>query len=469
MTTERIRFVALARPGAVTGRTIAALLAAAVLSVGFVAATEMASPSLPLALAAGVGGIGLLALTLGRFDAAVALGFSLMAVVEFEPAPPDAAFALIIAVSVASGLFRPSRAPVVVTASIAALLVLNVLSVLAAEDLVVALRFGGITAFLAVMGLWIFTWVDSPRRARVVVVTWLAGAVLSSIVGVAVVYLPVDLPGRALLMDGTLTRANVFFEDANVFGPFLVPIAAILLEERLRPRLLRLRPALKLAFFLILALGVLVSFSRAGWINFVVAIVVMLGVTALRQRGGIAAVRMLGILVAASVAALTLVALTGNFAFLTERAKLQSYDTERFDAQRAGVAMAGDHVLGVGPGQFQFHHPLEAHSTYVRVLGEQGVLGLVAWLVLSGGTLFLALRNVVHGRDAYGIGSAALLGSWCGLLVNSLVVDTLHWRHLWVVAALIWAADLHGRTRDVQAQGAAGSHASAGLRYVGSG
>ena len=50
-----------------------------------------------------------------------------------------------------------------------------------------------------------------------------------------------------------------------------------------------------------------------------------------------------------------------------------------------------------------------------------------------------ALRNVVLGRDAYGIGTAALLGAWCGLIFNSVVVDTLHWRHLWVVAALVWA------------------------------
>ena len=29
--------------------------------------------------------------------------------------------------------------------------------------------------------------------------------------------------------------------------------------------------------------------------------------------------------------------------------------------------------------------------------------------------------------------------AWVGLLANSLFVDTLHWRHLWLVAALIWA------------------------------
>jgi O-antigen ligase len=156
-------------------------------------------------------------------------------------------------------------------------------------------------------------------------------------------------------------------------------------------------------------------------------------------------VRLLVTLVAAALAALAVMSATGSLGFFDERAQLQSYDRERFGAQRAGVEMAMRHPLGVGPGQFQFHHPVETHSTYVRVLAEQGVLGLLAWLAVAGATLLLAIRNVLAGRSTYGIGSAALLGAWCGLLVNSAVVDTLHWRHLWVVAALIWLGALSGR------------------------
>jgi hypothetical protein len=43
------------------------------------------------------------------------------------------------------------------------------------------------------------------------------------------------------------------------------------------------------------------------------------------------------------------------------------------------------------------------------------------------------------------VGSAAALGAWCGLLANSAFVDTLHWRHLWLVAALVWVAALTRR------------------------
>ena len=102
--------------------------------------------------------------------------------------------------------------------------------------------------------------------------------------------------------------------------------------------------------------------------------------------------------------------------------------------------------MGVGPGQFEYHSPVASHSTFVRVFAEQGFMGLLLWVALLLATLVLALRNVVLGRDTYGIGSAALLGAWCGLVFNSAVVDTLHWRHLWVVIALVWAGAARGST-----------------------
>ena len=146
-----------------------------------------------------------------------------------------------------------------------------------------------------------------------------------------------------------------------------------------------------------------------------------------------------GLSIAASGAALGAIAATGSIGFLQERASLQSYDVERFGAQRTGVELAQRYPFGIGPGQFDVVSPVSTHSMYVRVLAEQGVLGLFTVLALVLVTLVLAARNAVLGRDTYGIGSAALLGIWVGLVVNSFVVDTLHWRHLWVVAAMVWA------------------------------
>jgi hypothetical protein len=139
-------------------------------------------------------------------------------------------------------------------------------------------------------------------------------------------------------------------------------------------------------------------------------------------------------------------AATGSVEFLQERARLQSYDVERFGAQRTGIELAERYPFGIGPGQFDVVVPISTHSTYVRALAEQGILGLVAIASLFLATLLFAGRNATLGRDSYGIGSAALLAAWVGLLVNSFVVDTLHWRHLWFVAALIWVGTMRPRT-----------------------
>jgi O-antigen ligase len=141
----------------------------------------------------------------------------------------------------------------------------------------------------------------------------------------------------------------------------------------------------------------------------------------------------------AGVALFGVVAATSSAGFLTERAGLQDYDVQRFGTQASGLEIAAAHPLGIGPGQFEAVSELSAHSTYVRALAEEGVLGALLVLGLMLLTLGFAARNVALGVDTYGIGSAALLAAWCGLLVNSSFVDTLHWRHLWLVAALIWA------------------------------
>ena len=134
---------------------------------------------------------------------------------------------------------------------------------------------------------------------------------------------------------------------------------------------------------------------------------------------------LLAVALFAGVALFGVVAATSSLDFLEERAALQDYDTQRFGAQASGLEVAVEHPLGIGPGQFERISELSAHSTYVRSLAEEGLLGAAVILCLVLLTLGFAARNVVLGVDTYGIGSAGLLAAWCGLLANSFFVDTL--------------------------------------------
>ncbi len=425
------------------GRVSRALLGACALSLsaaglGLLLAAVYRPPPLPVTIAGGVALLAVLGLTLVRYDAAVFLGVLLLGVILAEPAPPDAIFAVAIAVALVTGRFRVQRVPLIVGGLVGALLALNLLSAIFAVE---PLRMGMyllITFYLAALGLWFASYVDSTARARLVTVALIAGSTASALLGTLALF--VSLPGRDIFV--LSERARGLFEDPNVFGPFMVVPALIVASELLEPRLLRVGRAVKVALFVVLGAGVLFSYSRAAWLNAAVAFSIMLVVYGLRRGGGRRVFRLLFTVVTALALLAVALAVTGSVAFLEERARLQTYDAERFGAQQSGISLVEQFPFGVGPGQFEQYVDISAHSLYVRLLAEQGVLGLMVGLALVITTLAFAARNVVTGTDTYGIGSAPLLAAWCGLVVNSAFVDTLHWRHFWLVAALIWAATM---------------------------
>jgi O-antigen ligase len=200
-----------------------------------------------------------------------------------------------------------------------------------------------------------------------------------------------------------------------------------------------MRRTTNLGMFFVLTLGVLFSYSRAAWLNLAVGISALLFVMLFQRGGAIKIPVVVAIVLSAAVTLASAVALTGSTALLVERARLQSYDTERFSAQAAGIKPAERYPLGLGPGQFESYASISAHNTYVRVLAEEGVPGLLLVATLIIVTLAWAARSALLGGHTYGIGSAALIGAWCGIAVNGMFVDTLHWRHLWLVAGLIWS------------------------------
>ena len=389
----------------------------------------------PIVAAFGVGLLGTLALALSRYDAAVALGVLLLAVVRIEPAPSDLVFAVVIAVAFVTGRLFLERVPLSVSVLVAGFLALNLLAATVATDGARAVAYFAITLYLGVFALWFCAYVCSVRRARLILLAYLVGAALSA--AVACLALVAPFPGASAFVDGP--RAQGLFKDPNVFGPFLVPAVLILMEETVSPRLLRFRLSTKLLLLSVLTVGVVFSFSRAAWLNLAVGMLVLLVVLALRRGGGRRAMTLLAVALVAGAALFGVVAATSSANFLTQRAGLQDYDVQRFGTQATGVEIATAHPVGIGPGQFEAVSELSAHSTYVRALAEEGVVGALLIFTLMLLTLGFAARNVVVGVDTYGIGSAALLAAWCGLLVNSSFVDTLHWRHLWLVAALIWA------------------------------
>ncbi len=435
-----------------------ALIACGWLSLLVLAAVlAMALGSAPISPAIAIGGGVMMmlatALVVSRYDLAVVIGFALLAVVVIEPAPSDVVFGLAMAVAVVTGRFGLKRVPRMATWLVVSFIVLNIISMMDVLSWSAAGRFFLITLYLSTFSLWLAAYIDRPGRARWLVCAYLVAAVLSAVLGSAALF--VHFPGNTLMI-GDGQRVKALFKDPNVYGPFLIPIALILLEEIIQPRLLRLRRSSMIVCFFALTVGVVFSFSRASWLNLAVALTVLIGVVVARRLDRRAISLVLVVLVG-GLAIVGAVLGTGELGFLKERAHLQSYDASRFGAQARGISAGFEHPFGIGPGQVEVVSPSHeaSFSLYVRPLSEQGMLGLLVIIALVVGTIAFGVLNVIHGSDTYGISAAALLAAWCGLVANSFFVDTLHWRHLWLVAALIWA----GATRRKILARSARSHA----------
>lgn len=379
--------------------------------------------------------LGSLLLAVVAYDAAIAAGVLLLAAVRFEPAPTDIVFAVVILVGLITGRVVLRRVAVEPVALVSAFLALNLLSTVDVADGRRAVAFLGITVYVAVFGVWLASQVTSSSVARRIARWYVIAAVASAFISALALIIP--FPGHDLFT--RIGRAEGLFKDPNVFGPFLVPAALILLEESLAPRLFSTRRWMKVLGFVVLTLGVLFSYSRAAWLNLVVGLLVMLLVIAFRRGGGRHTAHAVAVVLAATLALGAVVVFTGSLNFLEERARTQSYDTSRFGAQSESLHWAVRYPFGIGPGQFERYAGMSAHSMYARTLAEVGLPGLVTLLALMLATFGWAGRNAVLGRNTYGIGSAALLGAWSGIMINGFFVDTLHWRHLWALAALIWA------------------------------
>ena len=140
----------------------------------------------------------------------------------------------------------------------------------------------------------------------------------------------------------------------------------------------------------------------------------------------------------AGLLGLALLIETGSISFFQQRSHLESYDSQRFANQSSAFTDMTRHALGYGPGQTEIRLPLSTHSAFARTAYEQGLLGITLLIVIFGGTALCALLLARRTTNFHGIGSASLLGIWLGQVANSFFIDTMHWRHLWIFAGLIW-------------------------------
>jgi hypothetical protein len=275
---------------------------------------------------------------------------------------------------------------------------------------------------------------DMLRRGLIV------GALIAAISGIAG-YLNLVPGGHDLLT--LYERARGTFKDPNVLGAFLILPALFALQSIVSDHFAKsFRNALA---FGIMALAILLAFSRAAWGGLAITAAFMLVLMMLTSRTRAQRSRIVITSVIAIVALVLLIAVLLSFDSIAEmfrqRASFdQSYDEGRFGRfgrHILGADMALDLPFGIGPLQFHNYFPEDTHNSFLNAFMSGGWLAGICYPALIVVTVIMGFRHVltpVPWQRIY----LAIFAAFLGTAGEDFVIDTDHWRHFWMMLGAMW-------------------------------
>ena len=310
-----------------------------------------------------------------------------------------------------------------------------------------------ITLYLALSSIVIAAFVSArpEGHVRLIMSAYTVAAVIAAVAAL-IGYFSL-LPGGYDLFT-EYGRARGTFKDPNVLGAFLVPAVLYVFNLMLTGRLGR--AALWAIPLPILLLASLLSFSRGAWINLALSLAAYAffmfstAATHLRRLKLMVCVVLAGAFAVGILAAAQTIPKVADL--LGQRASLeQSYDVGpegRFGGQKKAVGLIATHPLGIGALEFaRSHHPEDVHEVYLSMFLNGGWIGGTLYLALVLLTLVLGLRQVVRDRGGTGL-STVLFAAFFGMALEGVVIDTDHWRHFYLLMAMIWGMALAEPARD---------------------
>jgi len=281
---------------------------------------------------------------------------------------------------------------------------------------------------------------DTAARLDMIRRGLIAGALIAALGGIAGYFSL--FPGAHSLLT-LYDRASGTFKDPNVFSAFLILPALFALQSVVSDRFGKsLRSTVTLG---VLSLALLLAFSRAAWGGLAITSAFMLALMVLTSRSQAQRSRIIVTALVASIALVMLVAVLLSFDSIGEmfkqRASLdQSYDEGRFGRfgrHILGAEMALDLPFGIGPLQFHRYFPEDTHNSYLNAFMSGGWISGICYPALVFITVIMGFRHIfvrVPWQRAY----LAIFAAFLGTVGESLIIDTDHWRHFWLMLGAMW-------------------------------
>lgn len=250
-------------------------------------------------------------------------------------------------------------------------------------------------------------------------------------------------------------QASGVFDHPNVFATYMFTYLCVALGLALFVRSKR-TGAVLLIVVVASAAGLVLSFSRSGWIGFAAAVLVFIARYPRFLK--------LGVVVIGAVAALVLLLPKEQVEGLNRRLtpEMDASMMARVGAYRTGWRMFTENpVLGVGLGSFyrrfldykvpEARFPknyirgsdsgMEAHSTYLQLLAETGVPGLLLFLGLNLVVIRQLIRLLASRGPPFFRGlSIGLAAAFAALVVQNAFNSQEYLKAFWVVVALVAGA-----------------------------
>jgi hypothetical protein len=228
-----------------------------------------------------------------------------------------------------------------------------------------------------------------------------------------------------------------------VFGAFLILPSLFILQSVVSDNF---RKSFRSTIVLgIIALAILLAFSRAAWGGLAITSAFMLAMMVLTSQSRARRSRIIVMSVVAVIIVVMLVAVLLSFDQIGEmfrqRASFdQSYDEGRFGRfgrHILGAEMALDLPFGIGPLQFHNHFPEDTHNSYLNAFMSGGWMAGVCYPALVFVTVIMGFRHIfvrVPWQRAY----LAIFAAYLGTVGESFIIDTDHWRHFWMMLGAMW-------------------------------
>jgi hypothetical protein len=281
---------------------------------------------------------------------------------------------------------------------------------------------------------------DTTARLDMLRSGLVVGAVVAAVSGIAG-YLNLVPGGYDLLT--LYGRARGTFKDPNVLGAFLILPALFALQSVVSDHFAK--ACRNGVAFGLVALAILLAFSRAAWGGLAITAAFMLALMILTSRTSAQRSRIVIISVVAVVLLLLLLAVLLSFDstadMFKQRASFdQSYDEGRFGRfgrHILGADMALDLPFGIGPLQFHNYFPEDTHNSYLNAFMSGGWLAGLCYPTLIAVTVVVGFRHLLKPVPWQRI-YLAVFAAFLGTVGEAFIIDTDHWRHFWMMLGTMW-------------------------------